>query len=132
MTILLTLLGYVAGNAALVVGLVSGVLWLVQPDPSLMREAKAAPIPPRIAESIERKKVPEPVAESLPHKSPMLEASVALTAQSAPKLKIRELGSPPAKKWKRKPLDDDRTLIVQAKNQSSSEVRASARNDSPY
>ena len=68
-----TLLGYVAGAAALVALLMSGVFWLVQPDPSLTREAKAAPIPPRIAESIERKTAPEPTPAPVVNVQPMLQ-----------------------------------------------------------
>src|SRR6185295_14221889 len=114
MKILLTLLGYMAGTAALVGSLMSGVLWLVHPDPSFMREAKAAPLPPRIAESIERKRAPEPVVEPVSGKAPMVEANVVLTTPSAPKVKIRALSSPPANKRNRTPRDEGRTLSVSA------------------
>lgn len=124
MKILLTLLGYVAGTAALAGSLMSGVFWLVQPDPSLMREAKAAPVPPRIAESIERKKAPEPVVEPVSVKAPLVEASVALTTPPAPKIKTN--------KQNRKPRDEARTLRVSAEKPPPPEVRTLSRNDSPY
>ena len=129
-----TLLGYVARAAALVAVLMSGVLWLVRPDPSLTREAKAAPISPRIAESIERKKAPEPtpapVAEP-PKVQPMLqEANVSLTSQSAPKFKIRELGPPPARK--RKPKGDEPAVSAAVENTPAPEIRRMTRNDFPY
>lgn len=105
MKTLLALLGY-AVVATLLMGVLSGgVFWLIRPDPSLMREAKAAPIPPRIAESIERKRMPEPVATPTsvraPIQEPMHEANVALR-QPATKITIRELGPRPTDKRKRK------------------------------
>jgi hypothetical protein len=129
-----TLLGYVAGTAALVAVLMSGVFWLVRPDTSLTQEAKAAPIPPRIAESIERKKPLEPVAEPVaePVKvQPMLqEANVSLTSQAAPKFKIRELSPPLARK--RMPKGDERTLSAAVENTPVPEIRRMTRTDTPY
>lgn len=130
MKTLLTLLGYLAGTAALAGSLMGGVFWLIQPDPSLLREAKAAPVPPRIAESIERKKTPEPVVE--PVKVPLVEASVALTMPSVAKIRIRELVRPPANKQNRQPRNDGRTLSVSAEIPPSPAVRTLSRNNSPY
>jgi hypothetical protein len=136
MNVLAILLGYVAGVAAPAGALIGGVLWLVQADPSLTREAKAAPIPRRIAESIERKKVPIAAAEPVPVKAPMLEANVALTTQPAPKIKIRELSLPPAKRRQAKAPSEKRPVTASAKTQPESHpptLTVSAnRNDSPY
>jgi len=67
MNLALRLVLYVGITAGLFGGLASGVWWLVTPDASLRLpvEAQAAPIPPRIAESIERK-MPLPVQEPQP------------------------------------------------------------------
>jgi hypothetical protein len=67
MTLGLRLALYTGITAGLVYGLASGVRWLVTPDPELLRHAhaKPAPIPPRIAESIERR-IPLPVQEPPP------------------------------------------------------------------
>jgi hypothetical protein len=69
--------------------MLSGLWWLVTPDQMLQRplEAKAAPIPPRLAESIERK-VPVPVHEPVPVRAapplpPMQEAIVSLPVRPA-------------------------------------------------
>jgi hypothetical protein len=71
MRVLAILLGYVASIAALAGPLIGGVFWLLQSDPSLTREAKAAPIPQRIAESIERRKAAIAAAEPVPIKAPI-------------------------------------------------------------
>ena len=89
MTLALRLCLYVAVTAGLFGSLAGGVWWLVTPDPSvklLAVEARAAPIPPRIAESIERRvsvpvQEPQPV-HAAPPPPPMQEANVALTAPS--------------------------------------------------
>jgi hypothetical protein len=84
MTLALRLVLYVAVTAGLFGSLASGVWWLITPDPTLQQplEAKAAPIPPRIAESIEGR-VPMPVQEPQPVRAappppPMQEAVVSL------------------------------------------------------
>jgi hypothetical protein len=80
MNLALRLVLYAGITAGLVYGLASGIWWLVAPDPSLREplETKAAPIPPRIAESIERA-LPVPVQEPqsmrvAPQPPPMQEA----------------------------------------------------------
>lgn len=126
-------MGYVAVTVALVAALMSGVFWLVQPDPSLTQEVKASPIPPRIAESIERKRSPpvaEPVAEPVKVQPVLQETNVSLTSQPALKVKIRELTSPLARK--RKPKGDDRVLGAVVENQSARAIRRMTRDDFPY
>ena len=102
MRILATLLGYISAIALLVGVLTSGVFWLVRSDPTLIREARAVPIPPRIAESIERQKVPEPLPEPIvkppPRKATLQEATVSLTTQPARQIRIPEMSTPPSKK----------------------------------
>lgn len=95
----LKLLAYFAITGGLVLGLVSGVTFLVTPEPGGNQEAHATPvIPTRIADSIERKKAslpqPEPVALPAPATPIMQEANVALTPALPQKFKIRELNAP--------------------------------------
>ena len=89
------LAGYLAAAGALFGALAGGVLWLIQPGEATA-EKRVAPIPPRIAESIERKSapmMPEPVAVmpvseakpamqeapvALPHHYRIIEREVAL------------------------------------------------------
>jgi hypothetical protein len=135
MRVLAILFGYVVSTAALAAALIGGTFWLVQADPSLTPEAKAAPIPPRIAESIERKKVPIAAAEPVPVKAPMLEANVALTTQPAPKITIRELSLlPPAKKRKAKVPSKERAVAVSDETRPESHplTVSTNRNESPY
>ena len=84
MTLALRLVLYVAVTAGMFGSLAGGISWLLTPDPTLHQplEAKAAPIPPRIAESIERRapvlvQEPEPVRVA-PPAPPMQEATVSL------------------------------------------------------
>ena len=63
MTPIARLACYVALVTGLSYGLVSGAMWLARPDPSIRTEARVAPIPPRIAASIERKREALPEAE---------------------------------------------------------------------
>jgi hypothetical protein len=62
--------------------LISGAIWLATPDPSLAKAdtRRPAPIPPRIAESIERKAIPfkpqEPEASVLrPVSAPVMQSA---------------------------------------------------------
>jgi hypothetical protein len=136
MGLLAVLLSYVVSTAALAGAMIGGVFWLVQSDPTLKREARVAPIPQRIAESIERKKVPIAAAEPVPVKAPMLEANVALTTQPAPKIEIRELSLPPAKRRKAKVPSEERAVTASDKTRPESRPSTQAvlatRNDSPY
>jgi len=109
---------YLAVTSALAGGLLGGVLWLIRAEAG-SAPVRVAAIPPRIAESIERKKSmqpPEtPQAAPAPPK-PMHQASVAL-GQPA-KWVIREL-TPSAKKRK-------------APATAPSYAATAARNDNPY
>jgi len=103
MRVLAGLLAYAAVVCLLAGGVIRGTLWLVEPDPSIKWETKTAPIPPRIAESIERKKpLPVPAVTATPElvKPVMQEASASLTSQ--PIAKIRELSPPPRRKVKKR------------------------------
>jgi hypothetical protein len=92
---------YAAVVGGLSLLLIYGAIWLTSPDPSLKAEAHAAPLSPRIAESIERKKDAIPRAEPVEVKppEPMTEANVALTPSlpPAPKPILREARRPKAK-----------------------------------
>ena len=91
------LLSYVLAIGFLFAGLVGGVTWLIQPGAAVSGEPRVAPIPPRIADSIERRK-PLPVRAEEPEsvKPVMKEVNVSLAPPPAGSFKIREL-SPPAK-----------------------------------
>jgi hypothetical protein len=129
------LAAYLLVSAGLLGGLLSGVFWLVQSDPTIAREQRSVPIPPRIAESIERKLVPPPpvVKEPEPIKQAMQEAEVALP-QTPRKVQIRDLAPQPVK---RKPRRDERAVALReapAPQEASAIVRpvSTARSDSPY
>jgi hypothetical protein len=153
MKLLGTLAAYLAVTAALFGGLVGGVLWLVQPDVKIAREQTAAPIPPRIAESIARKSAPPQVAakpapemapqpvmlkEPEPVKPIMHEANVALTP--APhRVQVRELTAKSSAKPKPRPQQPSiaarQTPPASAPQETSSvsaQAVSTARTDSPY
>ena len=52
------LFGYAMAIAGLSIALFAPLFWLLTPDPTLGLEPRVAPLPPRIAESIERKRAP--------------------------------------------------------------------------
>lgn len=94
----LRLLLYVGVTAGLFAALAFGVLWLVSPDPSLRQsmEAKAAPVPPRIADSIERRiAVParEPQQVTVAPPAPLQQSNVALTTPPAEQKPARRFGT---------------------------------------
>jgi hypothetical protein len=93
-----TLFGYLAVVSLLAGGVLGGVVWLIRTDGAESATVRAAPLPPRIADSIERKKAlvppqPPPVA-ALPYR-PLQEANAALS--QPPRSFIRELAPPRAK-----------------------------------
>src|SRR5947207_2639734 len=106
MKLLALLATYLAVTAGLFGGLVGGVLWVVKPDPTATAAPRVAPISPRIADSIERKKMdapaPTPVGQTTgttvapePIQPVMQGAPAALT--HAPQIHIRELNERIAK-----------------------------------
>jgi len=110
MHIATAMLGYLSVSVALASGLAGGALWLARPDASqrATSPARAAPIPPRIAESIERRRpLPAPPAEPLAVATPaavrptMQESNVALNPKPPIKFVIRELSSPTQEAEKR-------------------------------
>ena len=107
-TLFLTLAGYLAATSALAGVLLGGVLWLISTDGAESQAARVASVPPRIADSIERKKafVPQqaPPAASVPAR-PLQETNVALRQPPAAKWVIRELAPPRGKKRETRPGD---------------------------
>jgi hypothetical protein len=129
MRFLARLLIYTAIVGALAGGMVGGTFWLVQPGATMTREARAAPIPPRIADSIERKKpmaVPAPAPE--PAKPVMQMAPVSLTHQ--PAFKIRDLSPPSAQK--RNKRRERKPVVAESSPVSLPQAVTTARTDSPY
>lgn len=130
-----TFLSYTLAVGILFAGLIGGVKWLVQSGPAISHEARAAPIPPRIAESIERKK-PIPVQESEPEPAKpavtampaMTEASVSLAPAPVRSFNIRELA--PAKP-KRKPREHGVAESTAAPAPVAAAI-STARSDFPY
>ena len=90
-----SILFYTIAVVALTCGLSAGAWWLVTPGSVEAQPIRApAPVPPRIAESIERRmaREPERPRENAPAKPPaMQEASVSLAVQAAPQFKAREV-----------------------------------------
>jgi len=130
MRVLAALFAYTAVVCLLAGGLIWGTLWLVEPDPTIKLERQAAPIPPRIAESIERKKplpVPAVTATPEPVKRVMQEASASLTNQ--PIAKIRELSPPPKKAKKRR---EQNPVVAEAPTIPVPQTVSTARTDFPY
>lgn len=128
------LLAYALTIGVLCAGLIGGAMWLIQPSAAISHETRAAPVPPRIADSIERRK-PIPVKESEPEpaKPAMKEADVSLAPAPVRSFKIREL-APPVKQ-KRKPRGDSAVAQVPTPAEtprSVSPVVTTARSDVPY
>ena len=132
MRTILLMLTYSAAAGALMFGMAGAVNWLIAPDPTLAAPARAAaPVPRRIADSIERKNapLPEPDKAASVMRPVMQEAPVALT-QPAPQLKIREPSSPPSRKTtKRKPRNEP---MISASQDAPARPHPTARTDFPY
>jgi len=144
MKLIALLMSYLGVTAGLLGGVVAGALWLVKPDPSAATATpRVAPISPRIADSIERRKMDAAVhlmetkAEPEPIKPAMQEAPAALT-QAPQRVQIRDLSQRMAK---RKPLPHQRNAAAQ--NVATHEAAATpappvarpiatGRTDSPY
>jgi len=149
MRLLTQLMSYLGVTVGLLGVVVAGAVWLLKPDPTMATAApRVAPISPRIADSIERKKLdtpaPTPVVQTTsttiepqPMTPVMQEAPAALTP--APhRVQIRELSQRTAK---RKPLPHQRNAAAQ--NVATHEAAATpappvarpiatGRTDSPY
>jgi hypothetical protein len=122
---------YVFITAGLVASLAGGVSWLVTPDPSLQQpfEAKAVPVPPRIAESTEKVVVPvqEPQPARAAPSAPLQEAPVALPIPPrmvAPKPTYRAVTVTRGTKPKEKEPPTVQTYVVP--------VVITARTDAPF
>jgi hypothetical protein len=140
-------LTYTMIAAAMAYGFVAAAMWLVAPDLSVPRVARAAPpLPPRIAESIARKM--EPVPEQ-PRDAPlapvsirpamqeaqMQEMQVSLARRPGREVKIRDLMPAPAPN---RPRKSQRRQPVNTATAAASEVPsavipiAAGRSDMPY
>ena len=129
MRLLGILLSYTAVIGVLCAALIGGTLWLVQPGAAVSGEPRVAPIPPRIAESIERKKaLPVKESEPEPVKPAMTEANVSLAP--APVQQFRELSPPPQQT--RKPRRERSLPSQEAAPAAPAAVVTTARTDVPY
>ena len=142
MKLLALLLTYLGVSAGLFAGLMGGVFWLARPDPTVAREPRVPPVPPRIADSIERKMTPpapvtpaaltETKVEPEVAKPAMKEADAALT-HAPRKVQIRE--TKPRPPIKRKPRDRRSVASQEAARAPEAPapiVRPLARTDFPY
>jgi hypothetical protein len=96
-TLLAALLCYLAATSALAGALLGGIAWLARVDATAGVATRAVPIPPRIADSIERKKAyvpPQPPQAPSAAANPMQQANVALTQPTTMRPVIRELWPP--------------------------------------
>lgn len=125
-----TLLSYIFVVGILCAALIGGAMWVITPGAAVSQEARVAPIPPRLAESIERRK-PLPVREADPEpaKPAMKEAVVSLTPAPARSYKIREL-TPPMRQ-KHKPRGEQGVAQAAAPAAAAPTV-TTARSDVPY
>jgi len=137
MNIAVAMLGYLAAAAALAGGLAGGVLFLARSgDSQAAAPQRVAPIPPRIAESLERRKpfpAPPITAPAAPTQvgisSTMQESHVALI-RTSPKFVLRELPSPPRKRRKQSAPQASTAAFAQGAPPAS--VVTTARSDNPY
>ena len=109
-------------------------MWLIAPGEAVSREARGAPIPPRLADSIERKK-PTAIHEAQPEpaKPMMQEATVSLTSTPTRTYKIRELTPSPPIKQKRKPRGEQSVAQAAAfARVSVAPAVTTGRSDVPY
>ena len=138
MNIAIAMLSYLAAAAALATGLAGGVALLARPGDARSAAApqRVAPIPPRIADSIERKKpIPQPpaappaVAKQIEVGPTMHESNVALS-RTPMKFVVRELPAPPKR---RKKQSTSRASAAAFEQGASTASRVTtARSDNPY
>jgi len=138
MNIAIAMLGYLAAAAALAGGLTGGVVLLARPGDAQSAAAprRAAPIPPRIADSIERRKpIPQPpaapiaVAKQDEVRPTMHESNVALN-RTPVKFVVRELPPPPKKR--KKPSTPQASAAAFEQGASTASNVTTARSDNPY
>jgi hypothetical protein len=133
MNLATSLLRYVVAAAVLAGGLAGSIAWLIKTDNVPVAQAKPAPLPPRIADSIERKKTVIPVApvvsSPIPTKPVLQEANVALRPERGTRQVIRELAPVSRDKAKRQQRSTT-ARAVETKQPAS--VVTTARTDVPY
>jgi hypothetical protein len=127
---LFAIVGYLVVSPLMLFGLTEGARWIAKPDPTLTVAAPRPPsvIPPRIAESIERKKpfVPDP-RPSEDAKPVMIESYVSLP-KDTPKVRIREVAVPKTSRPRKR--SGPRPSVNEYAPQSTAAVRG--RSDNPY
>jgi hypothetical protein len=141
MRTLSALLHYALAIVTLACGLAAGAWWLIASGPLQARADKPpAPIPPRIAESLERKAAREPERPKEPARPAMQQANVSLAVQQpAPQFRIRELARSPQIAQRKKSSRDqkdqkkERAPITPAAIEAgSAPAVTTARTDFPY
>jgi hypothetical protein len=135
-------LAYAIVATAMACGFVAAATWLVAPDASAPLVARAAPpIPPRIAESIERRMawVPEqprdPPPTPVSTKPALQEASVSLVARPPVEVSVRNTMAAPAPIGLRQKPRSQQANTATASALEASRVTmpiAAARSDIPY
>jgi len=134
---LVRFLSYIAVTVGCCAALYLGVVYLLTPDTTLAAERRPAPMPPRIAESIERR-IPVPVREPLPpprteHEAaspPMTESKAALDIVApAPKPTAR-IKSVPDARPKRPPKPPQPAVAAEAPRAPA--AVSTARSDVPF
>ena len=138
------LLTYVLAVGVPFLALAGGVIWLVQPGAAVSQEARPAPLPPRIADSIARKqpfpveerKVDEPRPE--PVRPVMQQANVSLAPASVHSTAIRPLRPPATQPSKRRGEPPVARMAPAAASPAAAPASlgavtvSGARSDSPY
>lgn len=126
---LFAIVGYLVVSLLMLFGLTEGARWIAKPDPALTVAAPRPPpvIPPRIAESIERKKafVSNPRPEDM---KPMMTESFVSLPKDPPKVRIREVGVPKPTRPKKRP--NPRPAVSDYAPQFATSARG--RSDNPY
>jgi hypothetical protein len=134
------LFGYAIMVAGLSIALFAPLFWLLTPDPTLRSEPRVAPVPPRIAASIERKRAPPPVqpervvptiedAAVLPEMNEAPAALPSVAPPVEPVAKKRALSAPhPGPRKPRPPAERNARELTRAPTQPVS----TARTDFPY
>jgi hypothetical protein len=138
MNIAIAMVGYLAAIGALAAGLAGGVVLLARPGDAQSAAApqRGAPIPPRIADSIERKKpIPQPpaapiaVAKQVEVGLTMHESNVALS-RTPVKFVVQQLPPPPKMRRKQSAPQTSAAAFEQGAPRASTVT--TARSDNPY